>query len=95
MLASFRDLSLIEGLSLITLFFIAMPAKYSFGVPVIVPLVGTTHGLLFLSYLVMSLLVSHHYKWSLLKWLAVLLAGFIPFACFVLDRKLKAELSDT
>lgn len=68
-----------------------MPAKYSFGVPVIVPLVGTTHGLLFLTYLVMSLLVSHQYKWSLLKWLVVLLAGFIPFACFVLDRKLRRE----
>ncbi len=59
-----------------------MPAKYSFGVPVIVPLVGTTHGLLFLTYLVMSLLVSHQYKWSLLKWLVVPLADFIPFACF-------------
>ncbi len=69
MLATFRDLSLIEGLSLITLFFIAMPAKYAFGVP-----------------------VSHHYKWSLLKWLAVLLAGFIPFACFVLDRQLRRGL---
>lgn len=89
---TFRSLSLIEGLSLISLFFIAMPAKYYLGVPVIVPLVGTTHGLLFITYLVVSLVVSHHYKWSLLKWLAVLLAGFIPFACFVLERRLKQEM---
>lgn len=94
MLATFRDLSLIEGISLISLFFIAMPLKYYVGVEVIVPLIGTTHGLLFLSYLVMSLLVSHHHKWSLLKWLVVLLAGFIPFACFILDRSLKKELGE-
>ncbi len=89
---TFRSLSLIEGISLISLFFIAMPAKYYLGMPVIVPFVGTTHGLLFITYLVVSLVVSHHYKWSLLKWLVVLLAGFIPFACFVLERRLKQEI---
>lgn len=91
MLETFRTLSLIEGISLLTLFFVAMPAKYYLGTPVIVPLVGTTHGLLFMSYLVMSLLVSHRLGWSLLKWLAVLAAGFIPFACFVLERRLRNE----
>ena len=91
MLETFRTLSLIEGISLLTLFFVAMPAKYYLGVPVIVPLVGTTHGLLFLSYLVMSLLVSHRFSWSLLKWIVVLLAGFVPFACFVLERRLKRD----
>jgi integral membrane protein len=91
MLDTFRDLSLVEGLSLITLFFIAMPAKYYLAMPVIVPLVGTTHGLLFLTYLVMSLVVSHQRGWSVLKWLAVLAAGFIPFACFALERRLKME----
>ena len=91
MLETFRTLSLIEGISLLTLFFVAMPAKYFLGVPVIVPLVGTTHGLLFLSYLVMSLLVSHRHNWSLIKWIVVLFAGLIPFACFVLERRLKRD----
>lgn len=91
MFDTFRSLSLIEGISLITLFFIAMPAKYYLGMPVIVPLVGTTHGLLFISYLVLSLVVSHHYKWSLLKWLMVLAVGFTPFACFLLEKRLKRE----
>jgi integral membrane protein len=91
MFETFRSLSLIEGISLITLFFVAMPAKYYLGVPVIVPLVGTTHGLLFVSYLVLSLVVSHCYKWSLFKWLMVLAAGFIPFACFLLEKQLKRE----
>lgn len=89
MFDTFRTLSLIEGLSLLSLLFIAMPAKYYLGMPIIVPLVGTTHGLLFLTYLVLSLVVSHRGKWSVLKWLVVLFAGVIPFACFVLERYLK------
>lgn len=92
MLETFRSISLIEGISLLSLFFLAMPAKYYLGMPVIVPLVGTTHGLLFMTYLVMSLLVSHRYQWSVLKWFMVLLAGVIPFACFILERKLKNEV---
>jgi integral membrane protein len=91
MLETFRRLSLIEGFSLLALFFIAMPAKYYLDLPVIVPLVGTTHGLLFITYLLLSLLVSHRHGWSLVQWLLVLFAGFIPFACFVLDRYLKRE----
>jgi hypothetical protein len=41
--------------------------------------------------LVLSLVVSHCYKWSLFKWLMVLAAGFIPFACFLLEKQLKRE----
>ena len=58
MLNSFRLLSLIEGLSLITLLFIAMPARYQFGVDFVWP-VGMAHGVLWLAFVVMSLLVSH------------------------------------
>lgn len=91
MFDTFRSLSLIEGISLLTLFFVAMPAKYYLDMPVIVPLVGTTHGLLFITYLVMSLVVSHRNNWSIIKWLMVLFAGVIPFACFVLEHRLKRE----
>ncbi|MCW8917333.1 MAG: DUF3817 domain-containing protein [Gammaproteobacteria bacterium] len=88
---TFRRLSLIEGLSLLLLLFVAMPAKYYLDMPVIVPLVGTTHGLLFITYLALSLLVSHRHGWSIIKWLLVLFAGVIPFACFVLEHYLKRE----
>lgn len=91
MLKHFRTLSLIEGISLLILLFIAMPAKYYFGIPKIVPIVGTIHGLLFLSYMVMSLMVSHRQNWSILKWLSIFLAGAIPFACFIVESRLKRE----
>lgn len=89
MLSIFRSLSLIEGISLIILLFIAMPAKYHFGLFDSIWIVGMTHGLLWLAYFIMSLAVSHQQKWSILFWLVVLLSSVIPFACFFLERQLK------
>ncbi len=90
MLRTFRYLSVIEGLSLIVLLFIAMPARYQFGISGVVPVVGWTHGILFLLYFAMSLIVSHQREWSVPFWLLVLLVAVVPFACFFLDRKLRA-----
>ena len=89
MLKSFRLLSLIEGLSLLVLLLIAMPLKYQLGYDLAVFYAGMTHGLLWFSYFAMSLLVSHSRKWSVAFWLLVLAASVTPFACFILDRKLK------
>jgi len=91
MLKAFRTLSLIEGLSLITLFLIAMPGKYYFQAFDIVWIVGMTHGVLWLTYVVMSLAVSHKQGWSVMFWMLVLLVSIVPFACFFLDRELKKE----
>ena len=91
MLNAFRVLSLIEGISLISLFCIAMPAKYYFGLFDIVWPVGMAHGLLWMTLVVFSLPVSHKQGWSVLFWMMVLLASVIPFACFFLDNKLKQE----
>ncbi len=92
MLKTFRILSLIEGASLVSLLFIAMPAKYYFAYFDVVWIVGMTHGLLWLAYLAFSLPVSHKQNWSIIFWMLVLLASIIPFACLFLDRKLKQEL---
>lgn len=92
MLKFFRMLSLVEGLSLITLLFIAMPAKYQFGYDFIWP-VGMTHGILWLSYVTLSMPVSHKQNWSVMFWMLVLLCSVIPFATFLLDRRLKRELA--
>lgn len=91
MLKFFRMLSIIEGLSLITLFFIAMPAKYQFGYDFIWP-VGMTHGVLWLAYITLSLPVSHKQSWSVMFWLLVLASSVIPFAFLFLDGRFKREL---
>ena len=91
MLKAFRVLSLIEGLSLVVLLFIAMPAKYHFGISGVVPIAGVTHGGLWLTYVVMSLIVSHQQKWSVGFWLTTLLVSVVPFACIWLESRLKHQ----
>ena len=89
MLSFFRKLSFIEGISLVVLLLIAMPAKYQFGYVDSIWQVGMTHGVLWMVYFFVSLAVSHQQKWSVMFWLLVLFSSVIPFACFFLDRKLK------
>ena len=91
----FRTLSLIEGVSLLVLLFIAMPAKYKFGFDAAVFYAGITHGVLFLIYMVASLGVSHKQGWSIVKWLGVFLAGVVPFGFLVVDRMLKPAPEQT
>ena len=95
MLSFFRKLSVVEGLSLIVLLFIAMPAKYHFGYVDNIWQVGMTHGILWLIYFVVSLVVSHQNKWSVMFWLVVLFSSVIPFAFFFLDKKLKASIAES
>lgn len=90
MLKFFRLLSLVEGLSLVTLLFIAMPAKYQFGHDFVWP-VGMAHGVLWLSFVLASLVVSHLRGWSVAAWLLALLCSVLPFGFVLLDRRLKRE----
>ena len=89
----FRLLSIIEGLSLIALMCVALPAKYYFASFDIVWNTGMIHGILWMSYVVLSLIVSHLEKWRVTLWILALFASVIPFACFFLERKLKAPIA--
>lgn len=89
-----RWAALFEGSSLILLLFVAMPLKYSFGIPEAVKIIGPLHGILFLSFIV--LLFSHATKKELspLQTLTGFVASFIPFGTFVFKAKvLKAPTS--
>lgn len=92
MLQSFRFISVIEGLSLMALLFIAMPAKYYFDTPALMPYVGMTHGLLWMLYVITSLNVSHHQKWSVFYWLGVLVLSVLPCGFLLLEWLLRKPL---
>lgn len=88
MLKFFRIASLLEGMSYllilcVTLGFISRELVYS---------IGMTHGALFMVYLLLSLLASHKQGWSVLVWLLVILAAFIPFAFVPVELFLQKEL---
>jgi integral membrane protein len=89
MLKTFRIISLIEGLSLIALFFIAMPAKYYFDYPHLVPYIGMAHGMLWLLYIVASLSTSHQQKWSVFYWMFMLVLSVIPLGFIFVEIKCK------
>ena len=91
MLKFFKVLSIVEGLSLIALFLIAMPLKYWFDYPALIFPVGMTHGILFMTYFIASLAVSHIAGWSVMKWLVALVCSTVPFAFLYLDRELDKE----
>ncbi|MBE9515779.1 MAG: DUF3817 domain-containing protein [Proteobacteria bacterium] len=88
-LSFFRLISLIEGTSLIALVFIAMPLKYQFGYGEPVLYVGWAHGVLFLSFLLSLLIVSHIQKWSVGFFLLAFVSSIIPTGTWLLDIKLK------
>lgn len=93
-LKNFRMLALVEGISLLTLLLIAMPLKYYAGVTWAVPVVGMIHGLLFLSFMMASLNVSHKLNWPIHFWLLVFLSSIVPAGTFLMDiklRKIKTE----
>ena len=85
----FRMLGIIEGFSLLTLLFIAMPLKYYADITQIVPIVGMIHGLLFIAFMVSSLNISHRLNWPIYFWLLVFISSIVPAGTFLMDLKLK------
>ncbi len=95
---TFRIVSLIEGGSFLFLLLVAMPLKYYYGMPEAVSLAGMVHGILFVIYTMLSLLLAQKYNWSSAYWGGILLAGMVPFGFLMIDGRLKradkALLSD-
>jgi integral membrane protein len=87
----FRILSLAEGISLLTLLFLAMPMKYFMNIPEAVKIVGSIHGGLFVLYVVALAILHFTQRWPFLFSLGALVASFIPFGTFVLDRHLRRK----
>ena len=81
----FRRVALIEGITTLVLFFVAMPAKYIAGQPGLVPPVGWLHGIAFIMYVVLMVPALRGLKVGTLGWLRTLAAAFVPFGTFVND----------
>jgi len=91
LLKNFLTVAVAEGVSYLILLLIAMPLKYWGNFPHAVQYVGWAHGVLFVAFMVLLLLVWIKYKWSFGKVVLAFIASLLPFGTFVLDRKLKAE----
>lgn len=82
-----RLTGIIEGLSFIVLLGIAMPLKYMAGKPEMVSIVGMAHGVLFVLYILFTILAKFQYPWSWKKILLLWVASVVPFGTFYADYK--------
>lgn len=86
-LGRLRIISYLEGISLLTLLFIAVPLKYLGKNPSLVQAIGPVHGALFLWFILNTLTVAVEQNWKFRSttW-RVLVACLIPFGTFYVDR---------
>ena len=84
----FRIIAFLEGSSFILLLGIAMPLKYMYDKPEMVKIVGMAHGVLFMMYIVLAIVVKEKLNWNTKQTLLVLVASVLPFGTFYADRKL-------
>jgi len=85
-LKAFRIIAILEGISFIA-FFITMPLKYYMEMPTPNKIVGMTHGVLFIIYVLVAYMVTEEQKWKRKSFGILFLASLIPFATFYLERK--------
>ncbi len=91
MLKSFRRISILEGISFLSLFFISMPLKYIWEIGGPNKVIGYIHGGLFMLYIVMAIMIKPERNWDNKTLGIVLLCSVIPFGTFWMDRKYLRE----
>ncbi|PWA05950.1 DUF3817 domain-containing protein [Flavobacterium psychrotolerans] len=87
MIKFFKIIALLEGISLLTLLFFAMPMKYAFDQPIFVKTVGMAHGLLFIAYILMAIMLKFEENWNMKKSAVICFASVIPFGTFYIEKK--------
>lgn len=83
-----RITGIAEGLSFLILLFVAMPLKYYWGKPEMVSFVGMAHGVLFVLYIALTVLVRENYNWSWKRVALLWIGSVVPFGTFYADVKI-------
>lgn len=87
----FRLLAFVEAISLLLLFFIAMPLKYLAGMPEAVRVVGMIHGILFSLFVLAGVWLLEPLGWSVKKLVLSWIIASLPFGPFLFDHYLFKE----
>jgi integral membrane protein len=91
MLHSFRVVSMLEGLSYLAILSVTL----GFVSRDFVSLLGMLHGVLFMIYLLLALVVSNKQQWSIITFLSLFIASVVPFAFiaveYLISRKLASQ----
>ncbi|TYA58976.1 DUF3817 domain-containing protein [Formosa maritima] len=89
----FRIVAFLEGVSYILLLFIATPIKYFGEDPQYVKLLGMPHGLLFIAYIILAIILGSKLKWKTKTLMFILFASIIPFGTFYVDKAYLKQVS--
>ena len=88
LLLSLIWLGIIEGLSTLFLFFVAMPMKYMYEEPLAVKIAGPVHGFLFRGLVALFIIGKTQIPLSTKTFVWGLVGAVLPFGPFVVDVKL-------
>lgn len=88
----FRVVAFLEGLSYILLLCVAVPIKYISRDPSYVKMLGMPHGLLFMGYIALAIVLRTENQWIKNNFFMVLIASVIPFGTFVVEKKLNKTI---
>lgn len=87
----FRYIALIEGVTTLALFLIAMPLKYGFDYPALIRPFGMTHGIAFLAYIAAMVVALPGKRFGVLGWLRTFIASLFPFGTFLNDPYIRRK----
>ena len=92
----YRVMAIISGIMSLLLWFVYMPVKYLFDLPdlhsaiVWIPMV---HGYLYPIYILTALQFSMKARWPLMKMLGLIIAGTLPVASLIAERRVARRYS--
>lgn len=89
MLKIFKIVALLEGVSYLALFsnmLIVKPTDFSLYKTLLFP-IGMAHGILFVSYVILAVILKFTQNWDFKKFGIICLASLIPFGTFYIDKK--------
>ena len=87
MILAFKIVSYLEGISYLLLLGVGVPLKYLAGNDSWVKSLGMPHGLLFVAYIFLAIVVRQSKNWDTKTTVVVLIASIIPFGTFYVDKK--------
>ena len=88
----YRVTAFLEGVSYILLLLVAVPIKYLLNEALYVKVLGMPHGILFILYILFSIIAKIKYNWNFRKFLVISIASLVPFGSFYIDKKYLKKL---
>jgi integral membrane protein len=87
--AKFRVVALIEAVTYLVL--LVLTVLKSTSGPNLVPIMGPIHGIAFIAYFILALLVRPEQGWSGWQTVLVIVASALPFGAFVVNSRMVSD----